>query len=135
MGKTTRVLVAAIVVTSSIAAVGALRWSSLGAVDPDGDVREIVLVARDMAFHPAGEPGTINPTLAFPAGSRIRLTLRNEEPGVTHNFAIPAWDVDSGGLAGPGEARVEFVVPDTKGREAYQCTPHATMMRGRIVVR
>jgi plastocyanin len=128
-----RAAIAALVV-AGLASAGALRWFSLGAADRGGEPQEIVLVARDMAFHRAGEPATANPTLSLPAGGRVRLTLRNREPGVTHNFSIPAWDVDSGTVSGPGEAHVEFVVPRTKGREGYQCTPHATMMRGVIQV-
>jgi plastocyanin len=87
-----------------------------------------------MSFRLPSDPDTLNPTLFLPAGTRVRVTFRNEEPGVTHTFTVPAWHVDSGSLAGPGETHVEFVVPGTKGREVYRCTPHATMMHGGIVV-
>lgn len=134
MSQTNQRWIAGIGIAAAVAIMAALSWLPLGAADRESDAREIVLVVRNMAFHPVGQPGTMNPTLVLPARSRVRLTLRNEEPGVTHNFAIPAWKVDSGNLVGPGEVRVEFVVPEAKGPEAYQCTPHARMMRGEIVV-
>lgn len=122
------------VLVAAVVTAGALRWLPPGTGDREPPAQEIVLVARGMAFRELSDPGTVNPTLPLPAGRRVRLTLRNEEVGVTHNFAIPAWRVDTGSVAGPGETHVEFVVPRTKGREAYQCTPHATMMHGGIVV-
>jgi plastocyanin len=125
----------AVAIAGMLAVVVGLRWLPLGAAANDRDLQDVVLVVRDMAFHVAGASGATNPTLSFTAGSRVRVTLRNEQPGVTHNFAIPAWNVDTGNLAGPGEARIEFVVPHGKGLEGYQCTPHAAMMKGRIVVK
>lgn len=130
-----RRLITPVLVLVGVAGAGALTWLPLGAVDQDESVREIVLVARRMAFYQAADFDAINPTLSLPAGGRVRVTLRNEEPGVSHSFAIPAWGVESETVVGPGVASVEFVVPRAKGRDAYQCTPHATMMRGGIMVR
>ena len=135
MSKRLRRWITPVLVLVGVAGAGALTWLPLGAADQDESVRDIVLVARRMAFHEASDSDAINPTLSLPAGGRVRVTLRNEEPGVSHSFAIPAWSVESGSVVGPGVVSVEFVVPRAKGREAYQCTPHATMMRGGIVVR
>jgi plastocyanin len=134
MSGTNRSWIAGVGIVGAAAAIAAMSWLPLGAANRESEVHEVTLVVRNMAFHPVGEPGIMNPALVFRAGSRVRVTLRNEEPGVTHNFAIPAWDVDSGNLVGTGELRVEFVVPQTRGPEAYLCTPHARMMRGQIVV-
>ncbi len=134
MGRTNPRVMTALAVLIGAASFVALRWFPLAATGGGRDVHEIVLVAREMAFHPEDEPGAVNPTLRVQAGSRVRIVIRNEERGITHTFTIPAWDVDTGKLDGPGTARVEFVVPATKGHQNYQCTPHAAMMRGMIEV-
>ena len=116
------------------ATLGAINW-----LPPDADAketrqaREIVLVAREMAFYLDGTD-TANPTLRFRAGERVRIVLRNEEPGVIHNFAVPGWEVATRELYGTGSATLEFAVPGTRGRQEYRCTPHAWMMRGAIEV-
>jgi plastocyanin len=93
--------------------------------------REIRLVARDMTFYLEGstEP---NPTLAFRAGEKVRLILKNEDAGIDHNFSIPTWDASTKLLEGRGEDAIEFKVPKRKGSEKYTCTPHSEMMRGTI---
>ena len=112
----------------------ALRWLPVDA-GRSGSVIEVVLVAREMAFYRDGDFDTPNPPLLFEAGSRVRLVLRNEDPGMKHNFAVPSWDLATRELHGQGVAHVEFVVPDAKGLQAYECTPHARMMRGTIEIR
>jgi len=97
--------------------------------------REILLVARNMAFHLEGGNGELNPTLQVRAGERVRIVVRNEERGVTHNFAVPGWKIQTPELRGSGTTAVEFVVPAAAGRQTYECTPHAAMMRGTIEVR
>ena len=123
-----------IVLAAAVMTAGALRLLTPGAIAREDDPVEVVLIARGMAFRPATDAGALNPTVRLQAGTRVRFVIKNEEPGVVHNFAIPAWRVDSGSIPGPGERRVEVVVPGKKGREAYQCTPHAAMMRGEILV-
>lgn len=117
----------------------AFRWLPLtagdGTSDADRAVTEVVLVARNMAFYHDGDFGRPNPPLRFAAGARVRLVLRNEEPGITHNFSVPAWDVFTRELDGEGITELEFVVPASKGRQAYECTPHSVMMRGTIEIR
>jgi plastocyanin len=98
-----------------------------------GRTREIVLVARDMAFFLPGET-TPNPVLRLKRGERIALTLRNEDAGIAHDFAIPAWDVATKKLDGEGSDRVVFRVPDKAGPADYLCNPHAVMMFGAIAV-
>jgi plastocyanin len=88
-----------------------------------------------MAFFRDGEFDTPNPSLQFDAGARVRLVLRNEDPGMTHNFAVPAWGVATRDLESNEVAQIEFVVPENAGRPAYECTPHARMMRGTIEIR
>lgn len=96
--------------------------------------RELTIVAREMAFFVDGQP-TPNPALAFKAGERVRLVLRNEDRGMTHDFVITPWGVATKTLTEKGaQDVVEFRVPRQRGSSDYQCTPHAAMMRGRITV-
>jgi len=96
--------------------------------------REITLVARGMAFYLESDPSTPNPTLMLKAGERVRVTLRNEERGFTHDFAVPAVDVATDLINWNENAGVTFEVPDRPGAYDYVCEPHAMMMRGRIIV-
>jgi plastocyanin len=98
------------------------------------NVRDVVLVVRDMTFYLQGDD-TPNPTLRFAPGERVRVLLRNEESGVTHNFVIDDWGVQTRELRGAGSDRVEFRVPGERGTRRYRCTPHAAMMTGVIEVR
>jgi plastocyanin len=95
--------------------------------------REIVLVARDMSFYLDGASAE-NPTLRLKAGESVRLVLRNEEPGVVHDFAVSAWKVGTRRLQARETDTVTFRVPDTPGQHEYLCNPHASMMRGIIEV-
>lgn len=97
--------------------------------------RELVLVVRDMSFYLAEQEDDPNPTLHFRAGERVRLVLRNEEAGVRHNFSVPAWKIETRELNGRGSDHVEFVVPEARGSQRYECAPHAFMMSGTIEVR
>lgn len=112
-----------------------LRWLPVAAGTREAPrVREVELVVRDMAFYLRGDR-TPNPTLRFSPGERVRVVLRNEQPGVAHNFAIDGWDVKTRELRGRGTTRVEFEVPSAPGAHRYLCTPHAAMMAGTIDVR
>ena len=102
--------------------------------DPAPPPREIVLVARNMAFYLDGNP-TPNPTLRLKAGERVNLVLRSEDAGITHDFAVKAWAVGTAFLSGKGVASVTFVVPDrARQPQQYACTAHAAMMQGVIEV-
>jgi plastocyanin len=96
--------------------------------------REITLVARGMAFYLLGDPTVSNPTLTVRAGDRVRIVVRNDDRGITHDFAIPAIDAAMDQLDWNEEGDVTFDVPMTPGRYEYICRPHMLMMRGQIVV-
>jgi plastocyanin len=110
----------------------AATLASLVAV-PAPPPREIVLTARHMAFYLEGNP-TPNPPLRVRAGESIKVTLRSEDPGITHDFAVKAWDVATPLLTGTGAVSVTFRAPDTRGQQEYVCSAHAVMMQGRIDV-
>jgi plastocyanin len=118
--------------------------------------REITLTAKGYAFHTtdatnatsateaaagaAGAPetaaggGPANPPLVLRAGERVRLTIRNEEPGpVDHNFKIPGLSVRCSAPIPPGEqTTLEFTVPKD-GVYTYTCCSHPGM-GGRVEI-
>jgi plastocyanin len=121
------------VVAATIVCLGVGALLARGAGNAESEPREVVLVVRDMAFYLNGTGGE-NPKLRLRSGERIRLVLKNEEPGVTHDFAVSDWKVATRRLQGGGEDVVTFRVPDRAGRYEYLCNPHASMMRGIIEV-
>jgi plastocyanin len=97
--------------------------------------REITLVVRGMAFYLEHDPRTPNPPIELTAGERVRVVLRNEERGMTHDFAVPSFDAATARVNWSQTGDVVIDVPETPGTYAYVCQPHALMMRGRIIVR
>ena len=110
------------------AAAGAIVLSARGPA-----AREIRLVARDMTFYVEGQTEP-NPILRLRAGETVRLVLRNEDQGMTHDFAIPEWGAVTRRLDGGEEAVITFRVPDHPAPQTYTCRPHSKIMRGSILV-
>jgi plastocyanin len=96
--------------------------------------RVIVVAARGMTFVLPGDPDTPNPVIRVRPGERIELTLRNEAPGLMHDFHIPSWKVSTSQIRGGESTTVSFIVPGEVGRYEYNCGPHASMMQGFIEV-
>ena len=92
--------------------------------------REITLVTRGMAFYIEGDASTPNPTIAVKAGERVRIVLRNQDRGMTHDFAVPAVAAAADAIRWNQSSDVTFDVPDTPGTYLYECRPHRPMMRG-----
>jgi plastocyanin len=100
----------------------------------DDKPREIRVVARDMTFYVDGSD-VPNPTLKLRAREQVRITLRNEDAGMSHDFVVRAWSVGTRLLEGKGdETSVEFRAPDARGTHEYTCTPHSAMMKGAIEI-
>jgi plastocyanin len=98
------------------------------------ETREIVLVAKDMTYFL--EDGNVpNPTLAVPAGARVRIVVHNADPGFTHDFSVEGLGVAMKPLDAGSKGVVEFTAPSRPGRYEYVCTPHSAMMRGSLEVR
>jgi len=95
--------------------------------------REVTLVARGMAFYleNGNQP---NPTLTLKAGERVRVVLRNEDRGISHNLAVPSFKAEFAPIGWNQSADVVFEVPDAPGTYEYWCRPHMMMMRGTILV-
>jgi len=96
--------------------------------------REITLVVRDMAFYLEGDSKTPNPTLEIKAGERVRVTLRNQDRGITHDFAVPFLGEAVDQLDWNESDDVVFTAPKQPGTYQYECQPHRLMMRGTLRV-
>lgn len=96
--------------------------------------REVVLVARDMAFTAPGQATGPNPTLRLKAGERIRLVLENRDPGMKHDVVAPGLGIRTATLEFAATDRLLITVPRTPGTYDYFCTYHDRLMRGRMVV-
>ena len=96
-------------------------------------VRDITLVARDMAFYFEG--GTVpNPTIRLDTGEEVRFILRNLDPGIVHNLAIEGWELETAHLDANASATLRVRAPEQPGTQTYVCAPHREMMRGVIEV-
>jgi plastocyanin len=96
--------------------------------------RTVVLVAKGMGFALEDRDGLPNPVLRVTAGERVRLVLRNETPGMSHDLAIPAWGVTLDAVRGGASSAATFTVPEDAATVEYLCQPHSRMMRGTIEV-
>jgi plastocyanin len=99
-----------------------------------GPTRDIVIVARGMTFVDETQPARPNPVIPLRAGERVRLTLKNEAPGLLHDFVIPDWQVEVPQIRAGESREVTFSVPQTAGQFEYRCRPHSEMMKGFVEV-
>ena len=96
--------------------------------------REITLVVRGMAFYLDGDFTHPNPVIAVRAGENVRISVRNEERGMTHDFAVPKLG-EATNLVDWNEAdSVTFEAPGRAGTYQYVCNPHRLMMKGILKV-
>jgi plastocyanin len=103
------------------------------AVRPEPEPRELVLVARGMAFYVNGDPSP-NPTIQLRPGEHVRFVLRNEAAGFTHDLSIPALDLTIEPVESGAMRSVSIRVPHLSGAYPYVCRPHAQMMKGTVAV-
>jgi plastocyanin len=96
--------------------------------------RDVLVVARGMTFTLPSDPDTANPLIRLRPGERVRVTLRNDAPGLMHNFEIPAWNVKTDQIRSGATTSVTVVVPAGAGRYQYLCAPHANLMNGFVEV-
>jgi len=95
--------------------------------------REILLVAKQMTFYVDGRSAP-NPVIRLKPGERVRFTLKNEDKGVLHDFAIQDLGIATGTLKSAERASVVVEVPRRTGEYRYVCRPHSKMMAGKIEV-
>jgi len=117
-------------------AAGVYAFSSR-ALRGDGAPREVILVAKDMAFvsEAAGAGDTPNPTIVIRPGERVRLVLMNLDAGMHHDLVVDRLRVRTPALAYGETEAIEFTAPAEEGECDYYCSFHSRLMRGRIVIR
>ena len=96
--------------------------------------REVHLVVKGMAFYLETDLETPNPTIEVRAGERVRVMVRNEDRGLTHDFAVPVAGAMTKEITWNQSGDVVFDVPEEPGTYEYVCQPHRLMMRGTIRV-
>ena len=96
--------------------------------------REIRLVVRGMAFFLENDLRTPNPTIEVAAGEHVRIVLRNDDRGFTHDFAVPALATAVDAINWNESDDAVFDMPTIPGTYEYICQPHALMMRGTLRV-
>ncbi len=103
------------------------------ATSGSGSTVPITLVAANIAFDQS--------TITVPAGSHVVMTFRNQDSGVSHNFALYT---DSSArtkifvgdfITGPGTLTYTFDAPSAPGTYFFRCDVHPTVMYGTFVVR
>ena len=95
--------------------------------------REVVLVAKDMAFYMSGT-NVANPEITVRPGESIRVVLKNEDRGMTHDFSVPAVKAATDSLTWNQKGEVTFEAPEKPGTYEYVCRPHVLMMKGALKV-
>jgi plastocyanin len=121
-----------LVFLGSCAAVAAMLAVSLSSSGADA-AREIVLEARGMAFYVDGD-GAPNPAIRARPGELLRVTMRNRDAGLVHDFAVRSLGVALQPIGTDASAAVVFRAPRAAGTYEYVCQPHAQMMRGQLQV-
>ena len=95
--------------------------------------RDVVLEVRGMAFYMDGA-GPANPVIRARPGELLRVTVRNADAGLVHDFAVAPLGVVLRPLQAGATGSVVFRAPEGEGTYDYVCQPHAQMMRGRLQV-
>jgi plastocyanin len=96
--------------------------------------REIVLVAKSIAFYLPNQPDKPNPTVTLKKGEPVKLVVRNEEPGrVLHCFTISGLNVKTSEDLSAGQSENLTFTPKKKGTFPYACLMHPSMT-GKLVV-
>jgi hypothetical protein len=96
--------------------------------------REIRLVVRGMAFYLDGDFTHPNPVIEMRRGENVRIEVRNEARGLTHDFAVPQLGEATNLLDWNEADAVSLEAPDRPGTYQYVCNPHMAMMKGTLKV-
>jgi plastocyanin len=113
-----------------LAVVVAATWvvlSGASSGETQTTVREVVLEARDLAFN------VDNPTIEALPGERLRIVVRNTDPGVVHSITIPGLMEDVVRVEYGRQVSFQVTIPES-GRFEYICPQHAPRMKGELVV-
>jgi plastocyanin len=114
-----------------LAGLAGLAWRATARPEP----RTVVFTARDMTFWVEGQ-ASANPAVPAAPGEALRLELRNQDPGMAHDLALPELGRSTRVLKTAGEvAAIELRAPDEIGDYDYVCSMHGRLMRGQLRVR
>jgi plastocyanin len=126
-----RYIMVIVVVLVAGAALALALIPSMARNGTNENVREFVLVAKDMGFHVQGgdeDQLTVRP------GERVHLTIKNEEIyPMAHNFGIVGLGVRTRPLQ-PGESQTIELTAGQEGSLLYSCFLHPGLMEGHIRV-
>ncbi len=75
-----------------------------------------------------------NPTFSLVAGQPVELTIRNEDRGILHDFAIDGLAVKLSRPLRTGEEEILKFTAPAVGAYRYYCPAHPGMMEGRLIV-
>ena len=117
-------LLKALITTAVIAALLPLLAGSLKRSEA---VITVIVVAKDMKFNQT------NPTIYVRPGTKIRLVLRNEDPGMRHDLVLEALGLETPIIKEGESAILEFEVED-EGQFEYICSLHPVLMKGILMV-
>jgi len=110
-----------------VAAVLTLTMIQARRDEASAPVREVVLLAKGTAF------GDGNPTLEIRVGERLRVIVKNVDPGVVHAISVPGLAPTVQNIAA-GEVAIVEVTPTAPGTYEYVCPLHCPLMKGKLVV-
>ena len=96
-------LLKALITTAVVAALLPLLAGSLTRSE---SVVTVVVVAKDMKFNQT------NPTIFIRPGTKIRMVLRNEDPGMRHDLVLEALGLETPIIKAGESAVLEFEVED-----------------------
>lgn len=102
--------------------------------DTPAKPRDIVLIARGMAFYSPSSPDAANPVIRVAPGEKVRFVLQNEDQGIRHDLTVPDWDARIGELESGASGSTVTRVPREAGQTTYVCALHGVMMKGMIDV-
>jgi len=124
------------VVVALILAAGACAFSFV-ALHGEEAPREVVLIAKDMAFV-ADRPSavrTLNPTIVLSAGERVRLVVRNLDAGMRHDLLVDRLGLRTLALDFGESDGLVFTAPLAAREWDSYSSLHSRLLRGRIAVR
>lgn len=124
MRTISRLVVAAIVLSSVVGCGGAVATAAPAPAAPAGPAQELAIVARDVAFQPA--------SLGAESGVPLRVTFDQQDTGIPHNLALYAGPDLSDELAKtPIVSEPTLQVLDVPGlipgRYQFRCEVHPNM--------
>jgi plastocyanin len=78
-------------------------------------------------------------TITVPAGAQVTIHFRNDDQGISHNFAVytdssALMRIFSGNaIVGPASTTYTFNAPTAKGSYFFRCDIHPTQMTGEFI--